>query len=122
MLVVDSLLPKNAFAHRSFILFTTRCSLSRYSSWFTLLFRFAVTLAFSYLKSKIAFKHSLVNSDKDHCQTLAGRLSVNSISKLAIPTCALADINAPMIAHLIFADNSLIHMEANEETYHGLVL
>jgi hypothetical protein len=40
---------------------------------------------------------------------------VNSISELAIPTCALAYINAPMIAHLIFANNSLIHMDGNEE-------
>jgi hypothetical protein len=64
MLLVDSLLPKNTFAHRSFILFTIWCSLSCYS--FSLLYSFtllAITHVFSYLKSKIAFKHSFVISD-----------------------------------------------------------
>jgi hypothetical protein len=84
MLEVDSLFPQNAFAHRSFILFTSPCSLSYFSFHFSLLY-FIISLAlqsliFSYLKLKIAFKHSSVNSDKEHCQTSAGRLSMGSIT------------------------------------------
>jgi hypothetical protein len=47
------------------------------------------------LKSKIAFKHPLVNSNKEHSELqLVGSLwDRYSISKLAIPTYALADIN-----------------------------